>query len=95
MPELKFKRIEDSLATGDKLEGPLTPLSSASSVASDDSRPSTPGTSFFYSGRYINLKERIHERIASKDIFFSLEFFPPRTANGAANLITRFEKVSF
>ena len=91
MPEFKFKRIDDSLATGDKLEGSLslTPLSSASSVASDDSRPSTPGNSFFYSGRYVNLKERIHERIASKDTFFSLEFFPPRTANGAANLITR------
>ena len=89
MPESKFKRIEETLAVGDKPDRALTPLSSASSVTSDDSRPSTPGASFFHSGKYISLKERIHERMQSKDTFFSLEFFPPRTANGAANLLSR------
>lgn len=32
-------------------------------------------------------------RIASREPFFSLEFFPPRTAAGAANLINRFDRM--
>lgn len=37
------------------------------------------------------LIEKINRRIASKEFWFSLEFFPPRTANGAANLISKLE----
>jgi len=31
----------------------------------------------------------IKKRVNSGDIFFSLEFFPPRTKAGAANLLSR------
>lgn len=36
-----------------------------------------------------NLIQKIHRRIANKEFWFSLEFFPPRTSNGAANLISK------
>lgn len=38
---------------------------------------------------YHSLREKIHSRIESKDKFFSLEFFPPRTKGGAVNLLAR------
>ena len=38
---------------------------------------------------YRPLTERIHERIARNEKFFSLEFFPPRTAQGLANFYHR------
>ena len=37
--------------------------------------------------KYVSLAEKLENRIASGDRWFSLEFFPPRTANGAVNLI--------
>lgn len=40
------------------------------------------------------LIEKINRRIASKEFWFSLEFFPPRTANGAANLIAKLETLA-
>lgn len=40
------------------------------------------------------LKEKIMSRIESRDKFFSLEFFPPRTKSGAINLISRMERMS-
>jgi len=43
---------------------------------------------------YTPLCERMNEKITSGDHFFSLEFFPPRTANGAVNLISRFERMN-
>jgi len=43
---------------------------------------------------YVPLNERMNEKIASGDNWFSLEFFPPRTANGAVNLISRFERMN-
>ncbi|CAF3698522.1 unnamed protein product [Rotaria socialis] len=43
---------------------------------------------------YISLTEKIHERIANNDRWYSLEFFPPRTASGAANLIECFERMA-
>ncbi|XP_064642240.1 methylenetetrahydrofolate reductase (NADPH)-like isoform X2 [Lineus longissimus] len=45
-------------------------------------------------GRYVSLIDRINCRIDSRDRFFSLEFFPPRTANGAVNLIARFDRMA-
>jgi methylenetetrahydrofolate reductase (NADPH) len=47
-------------------------------------RPPSPMT------EYRPLNERINKRIQSKDPWFSLEFFPPRTENGAVNLISRY-----
>lgn len=37
----------------------------------------------------VSLAEKIQKRIEASDPFFSLEFFPPRTEQGAANLIGR------
>jgi len=37
--------------------------------------------------KYVSLIEKIQKRIANNDRWYSLEFFPPRTANGAANLL--------
>ncbi|XP_077997993.1 methylenetetrahydrofolate reductase (NADPH)-like [Glandiceps talaboti] len=66
-------------------------ISSFSSVASGETtpehilRPLSPS--------YIKLNDRINARIESRDKWFSLEFFPPRTANGAVNLISRFDRM--
>merc|ERR1719317_225125 len=40
------------------------------------------------------LAEKINEKIRQKETFFSLEYFPPRTPNGAVNLVSRFERMS-
>lgn len=37
--------------------------------------------------KYVSLREKIEKRMASSDRWYSLEFFPPRTPSGAANLI--------
>ena len=42
-----------------------------------------------------NLIEKINRRIANNEFWFSLEFFPPRTANGAANLISKYYIATF
>ena len=39
----------------------------------------------------VSLAEKILKRIQANDPFFSLEFFPPRTEQGAANLIGRYD----
>jgi hypothetical protein len=36
-----------------------------------------------------NLIEKINRMIANKETWFSLEFFPPKTVNGASNLISK------
>jgi Methylenetetrahydrofolate reductase len=36
------------------------------------------------------LVQSIRRRVESGDLFFSLEFFPPRTKAGAANLLSRY-----
>ena len=38
---------------------------------------------------YESLISKIQRRIANKQQWFSLEFFPPKTVNGAANLISK------
>lgn len=42
----------------------------------------------------VSLGEMIKHKIANNEKFFSLEFFPPRTPNGAVNLIARFDRMS-
>lgn len=37
--------------------------------------------------KYVSLTENIEKRMESNDRWYSLEFFPPRTPSGAANLI--------
>ena len=51
------------------------------------SRPQTP--QLLPTNKYRPLTDRINDRIQAGANFFSLEFFPPRTPNGAANLIAR------
>ncbi|XP_035696914.1 methylenetetrahydrofolate reductase-like isoform X1 [Branchiostoma floridae] len=63
--------------------------SSGASTPSNGSRPSSPtlGTP------YVKLADRIEAKIDRGERWFSLEFFPPRTPQGAANLISRFERM--
>lgn len=42
----------------------------------------------------LTLIEKINQKIVAKEKFFSLEFFPPRTPNGAVNLIAKFDRIS-
>lgn len=46
----------------------------------------------FSQGSYVPLHERIRQRIDDGTPFFSLEFFPPKTANGVANFFTRLDR---
>ena len=41
-----------------------------------------------------SLSSKIKEKVESNEIFFSLEFFPPRTPNGAVNLMARFDRMA-
>ena len=69
-----------------------TAVLTAESLTPEDSRPGSP--SCFYGDFEIPLIDKIKSRIESKDKFFSLEFFPPRTKSGAINLMTRLERMS-
>ena len=62
-------------------------VSGGSGSSGEESRPSTPQLLPNY--RYRRLSDRIQDRIQAGAKWFSLEFFPPRTANGAVNLISR------
>uniref|UniRef100_A0A2I3HTC3 Methylenetetrahydrofolate reductase n=1 Tax=Nomascus leucogenys TaxID=61853 RepID=A0A2I3HTC3_NOMLE len=59
--------------------------SSGSESSKDSSRCSTPGLD---PERHERLREKMRRRLESGDKWFSLEFFPPRTAEGAVNLIS-------
>ncbi len=63
----------------------------------DEDDSNTPATSRSSSPYVVNfensLAEKIDARVASKDKFFSLEFFPPRTKSGAYNLFLRLERM--
>lgn len=52
----------------------------------ESSRCSTPVLDADRSDR---LRDKMRRRMESGDRWFSLEFFPPRTAGGAVNLISR------
>ena len=61
-----------------------TTANDSSSFDVSSSRASSPNRF-----EYEPLIDRIRRRLENGDRFFSLEFFPPRTANGANNLIQR------
>nr|XP_021589157.1 methylenetetrahydrofolate reductase isoform X4 [Ictidomys tridecemlineatus]XP_021589166.1 methylenetetrahydrofolate reductase isoform X4 [Ictidomys tridecemlineatus] len=65
--------------------------SSGSESSRDGSRCSTPSLD---PERHERLREKMRRRMESGDKWFSLEFFPPRTAEGAANLIARFDQMA-
>jgi len=54
------------------------------------SRPASP---LMYNSFDASLTEKLKARIESKDKFFSLEFFPPRTKSGAVNLLSRLDRM--
>ncbi|KAL8198290.1 UNVERIFIED_CONTAM: hypothetical protein K2H54_003643 [Gekko kuhli] len=60
--------------------------SSGGESSRDSSRCSTP---VLDAERHDRLREKMRRRQESGDKWFSLEFFPPRTSNGAVNLISR------
>ncbi|XP_062449091.1 methylenetetrahydrofolate reductase (NADPH) [Rhea pennata] len=64
--------------------------SSGSESSKDSSRCSTP---VLDAERHERLREKMRRRQDSGDKWFSLEFFPPRTASGAVNLISRFDRM--
>ncbi|XP_031817411.1 methylenetetrahydrofolate reductase [Sarcophilus harrisii] len=64
--------------------------SSGSEGSLDGSRCPTP---VLDAERHERLREKMHRRMESGDKWFSLEFFPPRTAQGAVNLISRFDRM--
>merc|ERR1719445_362461 len=70
----------------------LHSLPSPDSVATtpDNSRPASP---LMFNTYEATLGEKIRARIESKDKFFSLEFFPPRTKAGAVNLMSRLDRM--
>ncbi|XP_028342418.1 methylenetetrahydrofolate reductase (NADPH) isoform X1 [Physeter macrocephalus] len=63
---------------------------SGSESSKDSSRCSTPVPD---PERHERLREKMKRRMESGDKWFSLEFFPPRTAEGAVNLISRFDRM--
>ena len=71
------------------------PTYSSPDSTPDISRPGSPwlpmdeGEDIFEK----TLIEKVRSRIASKDPFFSLEFFPPKTKSGAVNLLARLERM--
>jgi len=54
-----------------------------------ESKESSPAPT----GEYVPLINKIHQRIQAKDKWFSMEFFPPRTKDGATNLLHKFENM--
>ncbi|XP_040182018.1 methylenetetrahydrofolate reductase [Rana temporaria] len=68
--------------------------SSASCSSSTDSKESSRcSTPVLDLERHERLREKMRRRIDSGDKWFSLEFFPPRTASGAVNLLSRFDRM--
>lgn len=59
---------------------------SSGESSKESSRCSTPVLDGDRSDR---LRDKMRRRMESGDRWFSLEFFPPRTASGAVNLISR------
>ncbi len=74
---------EGVLKNGDQSD--LDDLDALTDTSPDDSRPRTP----ICQQEFKPLIEKINKLIENKDPFFSLEFFPPKTANGVANFLAR------
>ncbi|KTG39355.1 hypothetical protein cypCar_00030078 [Cyprinus carpio] len=65
-------------------------VSNSGESSKESSRCSTP---VLDADRTDRLRDKMKRRIESGDRWFSLEFFPPRTAPGAVNLISRFDRM--
>ncbi|MEE6485237.1 hypothetical protein FKM82_014221 [Ascaphus truei] len=64
--------------------------SSSGDSSKESSRCSTPVLDV---ERHERLRDKMRRRVEGGDKWFSLEFFPPRTASGAVNLISRFDRM--
>lgn len=86
---------EFSGAASDHSESIDTGVSSGRSLSSNNgsSVSSTRSSSPTHPLQPLSLKEKIQSKISNGEHFFSLEFFPPRTATGASNLINRFDRM--
>ena len=60
---------------------------------SSDNESSSDWQNVQLPNKYRRLIDRINDRIKAGVQFFSLEYFPPRTTEGAANLVTRYNKL--
>lgn len=80
MPEILTVKDPENLTKGD--------TQTSDDTSSPSGRPSSPKAP-----RYRRLIDRINKRINKGARFFSLEFFPARTENGAVNLLARFERM--
>ena len=67
--------------------------SNSGESSKESSRCSTP--TLLDADRSDRLREKMRKRMESGDPWFSLEFFPPRTASGAVNLISRHVSLLF
>jgi len=67
-----------------------TSPSTSAETTPEHSRPASP---LMFNSFDATLPEKINARMASRDKFFSLEFFPPRTKTGAVNLLSRFDRM--
>ncbi|XP_056398190.1 methylenetetrahydrofolate reductase (NADPH) [Hyla sarda] len=63
---------------------------SSTDTSKESSRCSTPVHDM---ERHERLRDKMRRRIEAGDKWFSLEFFPPRTASGAVNLLSRFDRM--
>ena len=72
-----------------------SPMDSANDADSTTPESSRSGSPTFSTSFDTSLIEKINSRLASKDKFFSLEFFPPRTKSGAVNLMSRLERMGY
>lgn len=88
MPELQTA-LSSASCGSDDVDMPDSVSSSDESIASNHTEDSFPVK------KYTCLLTRIKKRIEKRSPYFSLEFFPPRTANGAANLLSRCVKFIF
>ena len=59
---------------------------------SEDNRPHD--TSSDTCINFVPLSQKLHEKISKNEEFFSLEFFPPKTFNGATNLMVIAGRIS-
>uniref|UniRef100_A0A8D2B330 Methylenetetrahydrofolate reductase n=1 Tax=Sciurus vulgaris TaxID=55149 RepID=A0A8D2B330_SCIVU len=91
-PSISRRRAMENLSLGAGGPRPHSEGSSSGSESSKEgSRCSTPGLD---PERRERLREKMRRRMESGDKWFSLEFFPPRTAQGAVNLIARFDQMA-
>ncbi|CDQ76670.1 unnamed protein product [Oncorhynchus mykiss] len=83
------QRVEDTWRTCSKSDSSGASNSGCES-SKESSRSSTP---VLDTDRTDRLRDKMRHRTESGDHWFSLEFFPPRTASGAVNLISRFDRM--